>query len=217
MNRYFYSEIENLRSRLILMAERATEVFKMAVSGLIEEDIARCETVLRMDDEIDALDKEIGHEAVRYISLRSPIARDLRMMMVAIKTAANLERIGDEATSIAKRSRRILGQGKLRVDLLNIADMLRLSLHMMEEVKDLFLNPDPESAMRICAMDREIDQCNSDNLQSYILQAQQPGAPVGSLFELAMISKAIERVADHVTNIAETIVYLEKGEEAALR
>jgi phosphate transport system protein len=217
MNRYYYSEIENLRSRLILMGERSTEVFTMAVTGLIEGDLSKCESVIRMDDEIDALEKEIGQEAVRYISLRSPIARDLRMMMVAIKTASNLERIGDEATSIAKRSRRILSQGKLQVDLLNVADMLRLSLHMMEAVKNLFLCPDPESAVGICALDREIDDCNTENLRSYIEQARVPGASVGCLFELAMISKSMERVADHITNIAETIVYLEKGEEAVTR
>ena len=208
MNRHYYSEIENLRSRLILMGERSTEAFKMAMRGLLNESIKECERAVEMDREIDFLENEIENESVRYISLRAPVAGDLRMVMVAIKAAANLERIGDGARSIGRRSKRVLAEGKLDVDLLNLEDMAVITLEMLESTKDMILQPDIDVIRRVCAMDEEVDARNESNLKGYVAQAQACPDKAAVLFELTLISKVIERVADHVTNIARLMEQL---------
>ena len=210
MNRYYYSEIENLRSRLILMGERSTEAFKTAMRGLLNESILDCERAVEMDKEIDFLEREIETEAIKYISLRSPVAGDLRMVMVAIKAAANLERIGDGGRSVGRRSKRILSQGKLNVDLLNIEEMAVITLEMLEATKDMILQPDSEVIARICRMDEEVDSRNDDNLKGFVRQAEVQPESAGVLFELALISKVIERVADHVTNISRLLEELNR-------
>jgi len=208
MNRHYYSEIENLRSRLILMGERSTEAFKTAMRGLLNESIVDCEKAIEMDKSIDLLEADIENEAIRYISLRAPVASDLRMVMVAIKAAANLERIGDGARSIARRSKRILSEGKLRADLLSIEEMAVITLEMLESTKDMILRPDMEVIGRVCEMDEEVDARNESNLAGFVAQTQCDPSQAAVLFELSLISKILERVADHVRNIAHLMEQL---------
>lgn len=208
MNRHFYTEIENLRSRLILMGERSTEAFKTSMRGLLNESILDCERAIEMDKEIDFLETEIETEAIKYISLRAPVASDLRMVMVSIKAASNLERIGDGARSVGRRSRWILSQGKLNVDLLNIEEMAVIALEMLESTKTMILQPDMEEIKRICEMDRGVDSRNQENLKGFVKQAEAHPEATNVLFELALISKVIERVADHVTNISRLMEQL---------
>ncbi len=208
MIRHYYTEIENLRSRLILMGERTTEAFKTAMRGLLNESILDCERAVEMDEEIDFLEDDIENESVKYISLRSPVAGDLRQVLVAIKAAANFERIGDGARSVARRSRRILSEGKLEVNLLSIEEMAVITLEMLDSTKDMILRPDMDVITKVCEMDKRIDQCNDSNLVGFIAQAQQHPEHAKILFELALISKIIERMADHVSNIAQLMEQL---------
>jgi len=198
---------------LILMGERTTEAFKTSLSCLLDGEIAKCDTVFTMDDEIDSLEMEIDREAMRYISLRSPVAGDLRTIMVAMKTASNLERIGDESTSIARRSRHILSQGKFKLDSVNIKQMADSTLHMIELAKSLFLEPNLNVSVDICSRDDQIDQLNHEILFQYIEAVKQD--PEASLIyiEMTMISKSIERIADHITNVAQDMIYMVKGGE----
>jgi phosphate transport system protein len=211
MNRFYYIEIENLRSRLLVMGERVTEAFKTSMRSLLNESIAECDVAIDMDDEIDFLENEIEKEAIKYITLRSPVASDLRMVLVSIKAASSLERIGDGATTIARRGKCILAQGKIEVDLLNLEEMATITLDMLETTKNLILQPDTETSDAVKQMDREIDSRNAINLQGYIAQAQSNPDQAPVLFELALISKALERIADHVANVASDLAYLIRG------
>lgn len=202
MNRHFYTEKENLRSRLILMGERTTDAFKTALRGLLSERIVDCEQAIEMDLEIDRLEQDIESEAVRYISLRSPVASDLRMVMAALKAAGRFERIGDSARSVARRSKRILSEGRLEVDLLDIEEMAAITLEMLECTKSMILQADREEIDRVCGMDREVDLRNEKNLKGFVEQARQDPFRAAVLFELSHISKTIERVADHVSKVA---------------
>jgi phosphate transport system protein len=211
MNRFYYIEIENLRSRLLVMGERVTEAFKTSMRSLLNESIAECDVAIDMDNEIDFLENEIEKEAIKYITLRSPVASDLRMVLVSIKAASSLERIGDGATTIARRGKSILAQGKIKVDLLNLEEMATITLDMLETTKNLILQPDTETSDAVKQMDREIDSRNAINLQGYIQQAQEHPDQAPVLFELALISKALERIADHVANVANDMAYLIRG------
>ena len=111
MKRYFHEELEEIRSHLMLMGEKAVESVKLAMQALLESDIELANQVMESDDVIDDIEKQIDDEVVRYVSLRAPVARDLRFLFVAIKASHDLERVGDEASNIAGRTKKILGQG----------------------------------------------------------------------------------------------------------
>ena len=108
MNRYFHHELEDLRSKLILIAEKANEAGRLAVEGFLTSDLEKTQRAIKLDDRLDDLEIAIDRASVRYITLRSPVSTDVRLIFVAIKASHDLERAGDEAHSIAKKTRKIL-------------------------------------------------------------------------------------------------------------
>ncbi len=213
MNRHFHSELEDLKARLIVMGERALEILDTSVNGLLQQDIQLCEAAIAMDDEIDNLEVEIDKEAMRYLTLRSPVASDLRLIKVSIKTGINFERIGDESTSIAKRTRKMLAAGPITLDLLNLEQMSTYTKEMLSAALDLFISPDLDKAIALCQRDKLVDELNQKNFDGFADQVVNDPVSAKLLLELSLISKALERVADHATNVAEELIYLIKGEE----
>lgn len=213
MRRYFHSELENIKSRLVLMGERAIEAVDLAMRALIEQEMDFAEQALQLDDAIDDLEIEIDREAVRYITLRAPVASDLRLLTVAIKTSHDLERVGDEATSIAKRTLRIQKASAFK-DFLGIPRMHDRMLGMLRDALDCLVEEDAERALDICRRDREVDALNKQNHVDYAERMRSDPDNIGPMMELIFISKSIERVADHATNIAEEVLYLLSGQTA---
>jgi len=213
MNRHFQSELEDLRARLIVMGERALEILETSVNGLLQQDIQLCEAAIAMDDEIDNLEIEIDKEAMRYLTLRSPVASDLRLIKLSIKTGINFERIGDESTSIAKRTRKLLSAGPIELDLFFLEEMTVITKDMLSTSLDLLINPDINRAIALCQKDKQVDDLNKKNFDAFTDQVPIQPESGKLLLEISMISKAIERVADHATNVAEELIYLIEGEE----
>jgi len=108
MKRYFHEELEAVRSHLMLMGEKAADNVNLAMRALIECDLSVAEQVIDADDMVDDIEKQIDDEVARYVSLRAPVARDLRLLFVAVQASHDLERVGDEATSVANRTKKIL-------------------------------------------------------------------------------------------------------------
>jgi len=210
MKRFFDAELETFRSRLILMGETAIRQVRDAVKALVEADIGLADRVIAADDELDMLEVQIDDEAVRYMNLRAPVATELRMVIVGMKASHDLERVGDEATSIAKRSVRLSAEPPLK-PYVDIPRMAGMALEMLRDALDCFLNGDSEKALSVCRRDAEVDQINKQlyrELTSYMIE--KPGT-ISRALELMFISKSIERIADHATNIAEEMIYLAKG------
>ena len=107
MKRFFHKELEEIRSKIIHIGEKANDVGRLAVGSFIESDLEKAQAAMKMDDKIDALEIEIDRASVRYITLRGPVSSDVRLIFVAIKASHDLERAGDEAHSIAKRTRNL--------------------------------------------------------------------------------------------------------------
>jgi len=120
MTRFFHGELDTLRSQLVLMGEKANAALRKGIRSLAERDISLAESVIEEDKAIDALEIEIDREATRYLTLRSPVASDLRLITVAIKASHDLERVGDEARNIAKRTRKMLLNNSGPSELINI-------------------------------------------------------------------------------------------------
>lgn len=209
MNRYFHKELEEIRSKIILIGEKANEAGRLAVEGFIESDLEKTQAAVNMDDEIDDLEIEIDRASVRYITLRSPVSSDMRLIFVAIKASHDLERAGDEAHSIAKRTRSILTRdGKVK-DPVTIDQMSRLAFGMMRDAITSFLDEDLEMAQGIIQRDKEVDRLNKENFKTL---SKAINGEASTQVETILISKSIERIGDHAKNLAEEVIYLLTGE-----
>ncbi|MGJ8651942.1 MAG: phosphate signaling complex protein PhoU [Opitutaceae bacterium] len=212
MNQYFHHELEDLRSKLILIAEKANEAGRLAVEGFLNSDLEKTQRAIQLDDEIDDLEIAIDRASVRYITLRSPVSSDVRLIFVAIKASHDLERAGDEAHSIAKNTRKILTRDGVVKNTVEIKAMSKLAFAMMADAITCFLQEDLELAKNIIDQDREVDRLNKENYQKLSSAAAEDGIDSATQIETILISKSIERIADHAKNLAEEVIYLLTGE-----
>lgn len=212
MERYFHKELEAIRSKLIFMGEKANEAGRLAVEGFIESDLEKIDEAFRMDDEIDRLEVEIDRDAVRYITLRSPVSSDVRLVFVSIKASHDLERAGDEAHSIAKRTRSILTRDGKVTNPVTIQKMSQLAFAMLRDAITSFLEEDLELAQGIIQRDKEVDRLNKDNFKMLSEDMKALTGEASTQIETIIISKSIERIADHAKNLAEEVIYLMTGE-----
>ena len=212
MDRYFHKELEEIRSKLILIGEKANEAGGLAVEGFIQSDLEKTERVLKLDDEIDDLEVEIDRNSVRYITLRSPVSSDVRLIFVAIKASHDLERAGDEAHSIAKHTRSILTREGKVPNTVAIEAMSKLAFAMLRDALTSFLDENLELAQGIIERDKEVDRLNKENFKQLSKGMGSESSEASSQIETIFISKSIERIADHAKNLAEEVIYLLTGE-----
>ncbi len=212
MKRFFDSELETFRSDLLRMGEVSIRQVRDSLKAVVEGDIGLADQVIAADDEIDELEKRIDNEAIRYMSLRSPIATELRLVIVGMKASHDLERVGDEATSIAKRAIRLAGEPPLK-PYVDIPRMVAIAIEMLRDALECFVHADNEKAIAVVKRDKEVDAINKQlyrELSSYMVE--DPATTTRAL-ELMFISKSIERIADHATNIAEEMVFLYEAQD----
>jgi phosphate transport system protein len=210
LRRFFDAELETFRSQLILMGETAIEQVRAAIQALVEANPGLAGQVIAADDKLDRLEVEIDNEAVRYMNLRAPIASELRLVIVGMKASHDLERVGDEATSIAKRAIKLSAEPPLK-PYIDIPRMVTMALEMLRDALDCFLQVDEARAVAVCKRDAEVDNLNRQlyrELTSFMIERPET---ISRAIELMFISKSIERIADHATNIAEEMIYLSQG------
>ncbi|EDY81544.1 phosphate transport system regulatory protein PhoU [Verrucomicrobiia bacterium DG1235] len=208
MKRYFHEELEDVRSHLMLMGEKAIANVNLAMRALLESDLSATDKVRAADDRIDEIEKQIDEEVARYIGLRAPVARDLRLLFIAIKASHDLERVGDEATSIAKRTRKILETGRATDDLGRLPRMCELAIGMLKDALHCFIDEDSTRAIAISERDKEVDSLNRENFRYFVEAMKNDPSLISYGTEMVFISKAMERIADHAQNIAEEVYYL---------
>jgi phosphate transport system protein len=213
MTRFFHGELDTLRSQLVLMGEKANAALRKGIRSLAERDISLAESVIEEDKAIDALEIEIDREATRYLTLRSPVASDLRLITVAIKASHDLERVGDEARNIAKRTRKMLLNNSGPSELINIPRMSELAGDMLREALQCFISEDARQAYAVLAADEQVDALNKANFKALIKQAKLDPEEMNRYLVLIFISKSLERIADHATNLAEEVIFLTTARE----
>lgn len=212
MKRFYDAELEKFRSNLLQMGERAMDQTRLAVRALTEGNLGLADQVIANDDTLDQLEVKIDEEAVRYMTLRGPVASELRLVIVGMKASHDLERVGDEATSIARRSRKLVIEPRLEL-YTDIPRMANIALEMLRDALDCFVHDDEQKAIAVCRRDAEVDNINRlvyRRLTSFMIE--KPDV-IARALELMFISKSIERIADHATNIAEEMIYLTKGKD----
>lgn len=212
MKRFFDAELENFRSNLLQMGERSIEQTRLAMRSLTESDLTLAEKVIAADDEIDKLEVKIDEEAIRYMTLRGPVASELRLVVVGMKASHDLERVGDEATSIARRARKLAIEPRVEL-YADLPRMNNIALEMLRDALDCFVQEDQQKALAVIRRDSEVDNLNRlvyRRLTSYMLEKPET---IARALELMFISKSVERIADHATNIAEEMVFLAGGQD----
>jgi phosphate transport system protein len=206
MENPFESGLDSLQQKLLLMASRAETAVNESVQALMQRDHDLALRVKADDDVIDQYEREIDEMAIHLLT-RAPLATNLRLVTVAMKISQNLERIGDEATKIAKRARDLSQEPPVKIHL-DLTRMARLSLSMVKDALDSFVNRDPIAARAIIPRDKEVDALN---LQLHDLLAQHMMAnpdTIARCLHWIVATKSLERIADHAKNIAEEVVYL---------
>jgi len=203
---HYETELSALKQKLLLMAGHAENAVNQAVRGLIEKEPDLCQAVAVADDELDRLEMEIDEDALRLLT-KAPLAQQLRLITVAMKISRDLERIGDEATTISRRAMELVGEPQLK-PYVDIPRMAQLALAMLKDALDAFVNGETARARSVIPRDKEVDSLNRQlhrELAGYM--AENPATITRSL-HLMTVSKALERIADHAKNIAEEAVYL---------
>jgi phosphate transport system protein len=208
---HYNEELAQLKDSLLAMASHAESAVTRALRALVERDDALARQVEEDDNVLDQFEIEIDDTAIHLLA-KAPLATELRLITVAMKISQNLERVGDEAVTIARRAIELNTEPQLKpyVDLPRMATM---SLEMLREAITAFVNREPDRARRVIPRDQDVDDLNRQlhrELSSYMVERP---TTITRCLRLMVISKAIERIADHATNVAEEVVYLYEAKD----
>jgi phosphate transport system protein len=204
-------DLAALKAMLSHMGGIAEDQLAKSIDALVRRDTKLADSVVRADERLDAMEIEVEEKAVLTIAKRQPMARDLRNIMVAIRIAADLERIGDLAKNVAKRSHAIADQVPRRLAKA-LERMGELSQAQLKLVLDAFAVSDAQKAMDVWRHDEDIDALYNSIFRELLTYMMEDPRMIGACTHLLFAAKNIERIGDHATNIAENIYYLVHGE-----
>lgn len=207
-------QLNRLRDTLMRIGGNVETALAGAVSALGRRDAAAASAIVQRDVEVDTLYRSVEDQAVRLLALRQPMANDLRLIVGAIRMGLDLERIGDYAANIAKRAI-VLSQMPPVVSVGPIQRMSRLVQEMLKDTLDAFASNDAVKAKDVWQRDEQVDEAYNAvfrNLLTYMMEDPRNITPCAHLL---FVAKNVERIGDHVTNVAETICFIVLGEEVA--
>lgn len=206
MTIHFENELAGLKEKLLTMASHAESAVTKAIKALVERDDELARRVMADDTIVDQFEIEIDELSIQLLS-KAPLATDLRLITVAMKISHDLERVSDEATTIARRSLELSTEPQLK-PYVDVPRMATMATDMLKDALDAFVNRDTIKARAVIPRDKEVDALNKQlhrELSSYMVERP---STISRCLNLMVISKALERVADHATNVAEEVVYL---------
>lgn len=212
MSHPFETQLAQIRETLLLMSTLTDRSLKAAVRAVVERDDQQADIVENSDSEIDKLEVTVDDMVVTYMATHGPIARDSRLMLIASKISSNLERIADQATTIARRARALNKEPQL-VEVEDIPRMATMTQSLLHQSISAFVDGKFELAQAVIPKDKEIDELNRRIARKLIDLMIESPENVTRAVHLMTIAKAIERAADHVQNIAEEVFYLYKGQD----
>ena len=204
-------DLDQLKQKLLTMASHAEIAVNEALRALIERDYELALRVKESDNVIDHLEVEIDEMAIHLLA-KAPLASDLRLVTVAMKISQNLERVGDEATKIAKRARDLSQEPPVKL-VVDLPRMAKLALDMLKAALDAFVNRDPVAARALIPRDKEVDGINKQITNQLAQHMVENPDAIKRCLNLITISRSLERIADHATNVAEEVVYLYEAQD----
>lgn len=208
----FDRDLETIQAMVVKMGGMVETAIIDAVKALENFDAELAEDVRRRDNDIDTLDQQINESAARVIALRAPAATDLRMVLTVIKIAGALERVGDYAKNIAKRSQVLASQPLIEGSGMALRRMAGTVDRLLKDALDSYIQRDEELARDVRVRDLEVDQMYNALFREFLTYMMEDPHNITACMHLHFIAKNIERMGDHATSIAEQVTYLITGE-----
>jgi phosphate transport system protein len=211
MAKHLQRELEAIKKRVMSLGTLVEERVRMAVRAIEDRDPVIAEAILRSDYEIDEMEVEVEEECLKILALHQPVAVDLRFLIAVIKINNDLERIGDEAVNIGQRVISIAKRGHDEV-IFDYALMAAKAETMLTMSLDALVNIDVELALKVMPLDDAVDAMKAEAYERIKAAIKATPDKVGALINQLLVSRHLERIADHATNIAEEVVYMIEGE-----
>ncbi|MBI9085026.1 MAG: phosphate signaling complex protein PhoU [Desulfobacterales bacterium] len=211
MAKHFHKELEKVKKRILSLGTMVEERLRLATDTIENLDTEIAKKIIATDYEIDEMEVEVEEECLKILALYQPVAVDLRFIIAAIKINNDLERIADEAANIAQRVITIAGL-EIGGFYFDYGIMAEKTQQMLKMSLDSMVNLDVDVAFKVVTMDDEVDEIHRRAYDAIKLQIQQTPNRPGGLINLYLISRHLERIADHTTNIAEEVIYMIEGE-----
>ena len=210
MSRHFHEELEALKQTLLAMGGLVEDQIRRVMRALIERDDVMAQEVIERDRQVNTYDVEVDEQCVSLLALHQPAAGDLRFITTAMKIVTDLERIGDQAVNIAQRVLELNREPQLKpyIDLPRMAEKAQ---RMVKESLDAFVARDTALARQVCGEDAEVDALKEQIFRELLTFMMEDPRTIPRAIRVILISRFMERVADHATNIAEMVVYLVEG------
>jgi phosphate transport system protein len=208
---HLQKELDKIKKRILSLGALAEERVHMAAKVIEDMDHELCEKIIRQDHDIDEMEVEIEEECLKILALHQPVAIDLRFIIAVIKINNDLERIGDQAVNIAQRIA-FMATRRPSDLVFDYSTMAEKAQDMLRKSLDALVNFDLDLAFKVLTLDDEVDRIKDEAYDQ--IKGEIPRTPdrVGYLINMLLVSRHLERLADHATNIAEEVIYLVEGE-----
>ena len=205
--RHFQEELEHVKARLLEMGGLAEEHVREAMRALVGRDRRLVERVLSGDAAINRLHIEIDDRCFKLLALHQPMAVDLRFIVAALKINTDLERVGDLAVNIAEAARRYAQHPPVK-ELIDIPRMADIAQHMLRDALDAYVRRDSELAQQVLDADDNLDALKTQVFRELLTHMLEDPATIAPSLDLILISRHLERIGDHATNIAEDVIFM---------
>jgi phosphate transport system protein len=211
MERHLDEELKQVKEKLLRMATLVEESIAQSIQGLKEEREDLPREVLRREDEVNSLDVEVDSLGLKLLALNQPMAVDLRFITSVLRIGRDLERMSDLAVNIAERTLDHIRLPRLK-PLIDIPRMADAAQKMVRDSLKAFIEKDTNLARQICRRDEEVDQLNDQVFRELLTYMMEDPSSISRAVDLILISRNLERIADHATNIARDVIYMVRGE-----
>jgi phosphate transport system protein len=208
--RHFFEELKDLQGKLLEMSALVEAAIQRSIAAVLQKDSNAAAEVLRNEARINQIEIEIDDYAVKLLALQQPMASDLRLIVAALKINTDLERMGDLAVNISERAQSLMEQPVIKpmIDMQHIAGLVE---SMVRKSLDAFVTRDSELARSVLASDDAVDNLRTANYHELVSFMEKDPHNIKAALDLLAISRNLERIADHSTNIAEDVLFLVKG------
>jgi len=213
METHFQKELNTLKERLLHMGSLTEEMIYLAGNALLERQIQQTQKVFENELEVNKMHIEIDDRCVKLIALFQPAATDLRLITAAMKINSDIERIGDQAINICETTKILLDQPPLDKKPSDIPRMVTVAKSMLKDALDAFVRSDVELARSVLKRDDEEDKMKAQMFQELLKLMQSDTSTIHQALDLILISRNLERIADHATNVAEDVIFMVLGKD----
>ena len=207
METHFQKELRGLKEDLLKMAALVEEAISTAVQSLVKRDSDLAKKTFEGEDRINGMEIDIEDKCLKLLALRQPMAADLRFITSAMKIITDLERMGDQAVNIAERAISLNQEPQLK-PYIDIPKMAEIAQSMVKDVLDAFVSLDSKLARSVCERDDLIDGLNDQVFRELLTYMMSDPKTVARAVHLMIVSRCLERIADHATNIAEDVIFI---------